>query len=114
MRYNGSKRVLSALLVAVMMLGLLPAMTIDSHAAFCPECSEQTDGAPYTCLGCMEICPSHELCIECAIGEGVHCQNCEACDEEVVICEECGEVCSACASEMCENCNPQKLSKTYN
>ena len=130
MRYNGSKRVLSALLVAVMMLGLLPAMTIDSHAAFCPECNEQTDGAPYcsecyTCNQCRDMCIECGLCIdcsgseicegcsqeevgdticlECAIDKGQHCSNCDACYFTTgPWCEECGK-CDDCV-DICQGC----------
>lgn len=130
MKYNGLKRSLSALLVVVMMIGMLPMVEIESHAAWCPECGEQTDGAPYcsecyTCNQCRDMCiecglcidcsgsdicegcsqeeVGDTICVECALEKGQHCSNCDACYFTTgPWCEECGK-CDDCV-DICQGC----------
>ncbi len=64
---------------------------------FCVECG--------VCTGCADICATDELCMDCAITEGYHCPSCEECSDQTVICEGCGEYCSECSGAFCENCN---------
>ncbi len=79
------------------------------HCPDCTECYGEVNGDLCQecgiCLGCVDICATHELCVECAIDAGYHCPNCEACGEEEILCEDCGERCTACVDEFCENCN---------
>jgi len=79
------------------------------HCPDCSECYGEANGDLCEecgiCGNCAEICTTHMLCIECAVSEGYHCQNCETCGEEEIICEDCGERCSACADEFCYDCN---------
>ena len=79
------------------------------HCPDCNECYGNSDGQYCAdcgiCATCIDFCDTHELCIGCAIDSGAHCPYCEACDEDAVICEDCGEVCSECANDFCEDCN---------
>ncbi|MBR5473498.1 MAG: hypothetical protein IKU82_05880, partial [Clostridia bacterium] len=64
---------------------------------FCIECG--------ICTACADICSTDELCIDCAISNGYHCPSCETCGDSTIICESCGEKCLDCSNAFCENCN---------
>ncbi|MBQ7835857.1 MAG: hypothetical protein IJ389_01235 [Clostridia bacterium] len=124
MKCKASKRLLSALLVLAMMIGMLPATVLTSSAAHrCPDCEDLIDGSPYCeecykCDACVDLCIecgkctdcsgseicdgcSNEeigdnMCLECAIEKGTHCPDCETCYFVVgEWCEECG-LCTEC------------------
>lgn len=84
------------------------AISAGMHCPECDECYGEVNGDYCEqcgiCLNCADICPDHELCIDCAIEDGAHCQSCNSCGNDATICEDCQEVCSECAGEMCENC----------
>ena len=64
---------------------------------FCAECG--------ICANCAEINPNEDLCLDCAIAAGLHCPGCESYIGDVPLCEGCGEYCLDCAEQFCENCN---------
>jgi len=133
MKTGVSKRILSALLTLVVLVGLIPVSALPVLAGHsCPDCQEWIDGSPYCeecyacdecvdlciecgkCTGCTgsEICDgcSNEeigdnMCLECAIDKGTHCPDCEQCYYAVgEWCEECG-LCTDCVGDIDTACS---------
>ena len=124
MKYNATKRILSAILALVIIIGFIPLSAPVVRAAhICPDCQDLIDGSPYcsecykcdACVGlCIECgvcddcsgseicdgCSTEEIgdniCLECAYEKGTHCTDCETCYfVSGDWCEECGR-CTEC------------------
>ena len=132
MKNNVLKRIMSALLVLVMTISVIPMVAPTVYAGHtCPDCQDWIDGSPYCsecyvcdecnklCIECgvCEECSGNEICdgcsdyeigdticSECAIDRGSHCPNCNECYFETLTwCAECGN-CEAC-TDICDLCS---------
>lgn len=65
------------------------------NSLWCDQCGRCSSCVDY-CDECSVSLGKGGLCVECAMDEGSHCPDCEACYGEVVWCQECG---------LCENCS---------
>ncbi len=125
MKSKNLKRILSALLTLVMIVGAIPSSVITVFAGHtCPDCNDWIDGSPYCeecykCDACVDLCIEcgkctdcsgseicdgcsdeeigDKMCLECAYDRGTHCPDCEGCYLSAPgWCEECG-LCGDCA-----------------
>ena len=130
MKHNISKKLISALLALVMVVGMIPVTTLTVFAAHrCPDCEDWIDGSPYCdecykCDACVDLCLEcgkcsdcsgneicdgcsdefGKICVECAKEKGYHCPDCEGCYFGVGLwCEECGK-CADCV-DICVSCS---------